>query len=131
VHAEIVPLSPAETLLRYSRLIAIVAEQLQAAAEGDRERMLALLDERRLIDDELSTSKDEENAPELTIDELLNAAVAEVAETLEADRLDKDQWLQISSGALTSARTLSLRPAAVAGRYPEPGARGERLDLRF
>ena len=129
--AKPVPLSRPEALLRYSRYVAIVAEQLQAATAGDRERMLALLEERRLLEDELNPSPDDENEPEPSMDELLTSALAELSANLEADRLDKDQWLQISSGALTSARSLSRRPAAVAGRYPEPGARGERLDLRF
>ena len=123
--------SRVETLLRYSRYVAIIAEQLEATEVGDRERVMLLLDERRLIEAEIEATHDDESSDPASLDELLTSALAEVSEKIESARLDKDQWIQISSGALTSARSLSLRPAAAAGRYPEPVARGERLDLRF
>ena len=131
MNPEVAPPSLAETLHRYSRYLAIVAEQLEASAEGDLQKLMTLLGDRIVLEVDLEPFNQDEDEPVASLDELLMQALAEVNEKVESDRLDKDQWVQLSNDALTSARTLSLRPAAAAGRYPEPGATGERLDRRF
>lgn len=134
-----------ERLQRYSRFVALVAEQLDAMREDDGERLRRLGEERVSIERELADQSaphsadhtDEADAelagPDDTLAGLhqeLWQALATLEERFDADRHTEEQMALLSNGAIRWAR--SMPAVRLNGRpYPDLEQRTSHLDRRF
>lgn len=137
----------AERLQRYSRMVALVAEQLDAVRDGDSERMQQLQAERALLESELdpqrdaaaeSVDEDEEGGPDgidspqfaTAFHEDLQSALELLATHWQTLKEAEENWNIIQDGAVRSARAVPAFRVAPRG-YPEYERGKSRVDLRF
>lgn len=133
---------PIGRLQRYSRFVALVAEQLDALCDEDMERFRRLTGERQALDRELleaaatedrqdvEFSETEDGATLARLQDELESAIAELDERLAAERWKKEQLALLTEGAMKSARSVPMiRPIGRA--YPEVQQRTHHLDRRF
>lgn len=141
---DIVPApDPIERLQRYSRFVALVAEQLDALRDNDAERFRRLTAERQALERELAEAaakaiergpneSDEivEGASLARLQDELGNALSELEERLGAERWKEEQLALLAEGAMKSARNVPMiRPIGRA--YPEMQQRTSHLDRRF
>ncbi len=137
---------PVERLQRYSRFVALVAEQLDALREDDAERLRRLTEERQALerefaDDALSVDSLAEEAPSAggqseegaalaRLQDELGNALSELEERIDTERWKQEQWTLLNDGAIRSARSVPM--VRLIGRaYPELEERTSHLDRRF
>jgi hypothetical protein len=137
---------PVERLQRYSRFVALVAEQLGAMREDDAERLRRLTEERHVLERELAlaaapeteetheaaTDGDaiDEGAALARLHDELGNALSELDERLDSERWKEEQWTLLSDGAIRSARSVPM--VRLIGRaYPELQERTSHVDRRF
>lgn len=138
---------PIERLQRYSRFVALVAEQLGAIREDDAERLRRLTDERHALERELleaadnedqqaraGAEEDEQDVAEgvalARLQDELGNALSELAERIDSERWKEEQWSLLNDGAIRSARSVPM--VRLIGRaYPELEERTSHLDRRF
>lgn len=122
-----------DRLQRYSRYMALIAEQLEALHDDDSERLRRLNEQRQMLETEMAGTPESENsgipAP-LRIQEDLTRGLAELESRLQTDLWTEERWNRISEGTLKSARVV---PAARIGAraYPVLDDRANRVDRRF
>jgi hypothetical protein len=120
----------AERLQLYSRYVALVAEQLDALGRDDRGRLKELVEERGRLEAGLAHAPGEPIGDAMSIEDLLGAGLASLAERIDAIRRMEDRWSLLNDGAVRSARTVAP-PTVRGGRYPEPAPHDRQVDRRL
>lgn len=147
-----------ERLQRYSRILALIAEQLDAARSGDSERLRQVRTERAMLESELElksvqlqtgdrrdSGQNAYTGGEHQREELDRAESLEVPLALQADlhsalellaslrqarREVEENWDAIQNGAVRTARAVPVLRVAP-GRYAENEPEKPRVDLRL
>lgn len=138
---DIVPApDPVERLQRYSRFVALVAEQLDALRDDDAERFRRLAEERQVLERELDGASLLEEDAEIDpigegaalarLHDELGDALSELDERLDTERWKEEQWALLSDGAIRSARSVPTIKR-IGRAYPEMEERTSHLDRRF
>jgi hypothetical protein len=123
IHRE--PASLPDRLQRYSRYVALVAEQLEAAEQGDLAR-LQLIEAERL---EIERNWDDDNIPPPgEFGSLLHSALRELQNRSGAE--ERERWDLIQNGALQAAHTLRMPPLRI-GSYRPLQSTDQKVDLKF
>jgi hypothetical protein len=121
------PPSLPDRLQRYSRYVALVAEQLEALERRDAARLQAIEEERREI--ERGWQEDVTPPPE-EIRALLRSGLRQLEDQAGQEEEERELWTRIESGAIRAAHVLRPRPLRI-GRYAALENADNTVDVRF
>jgi hypothetical protein len=121
------PASLPDRLQRYSRYVALVAEQLEALERRDVARLQAIEEERQEI--ERGWQEDSTPPPE-EIRALLRSGLRQLEDQADQDEEERELWIRIQSGAIQAAHVLRPRPLRI-GSYTALGNADNTVDVRF
>lgn len=128
----------AERLQVYSRLLALVADELAALEGGDAAKRRELSDARAELMRELFPPPDDEApedappAPEpvAALTALLSEALDALRQTEEDEKRSRDRWISLEGDALKALQGARMSGPR-AGRYLELASSDALLDVRF
>lgn len=115
----------AERLQRYSRYLAVLAEELEALKRHDTARLPKLAEERRELEAELERAG---AGDELAA--LVEVGIRMLETEAEQGGATRSRWLELESGTLRAARGLRTRPRGW-GEYGRLRTADASLDVRF
>jgi hypothetical protein len=121
------PSSLPDRLQRYSRYVALIAEQLAAMERRDVARVQEIEEERREI--ERGWEEDATPPPE-EIRALLHSGLRRLEDRAGQEEEERELWTRIQSEAIVAAHALRPRPLRI-GRYGALGGAANKVDVRF
>jgi hypothetical protein len=121
------PASLPDRLQRYSRYLALVAEQLAAMERRDVARLQAIEEEREEIE---RGWQEEDTPPPEEIRALLHSGLRQLEEQADQEEEERERWTLIQSGAIQAAHVLRPRPLRI-GSYGPLGKAENTVDVRF
>jgi hypothetical protein len=116
-----------DRLQRYSRYVALIAEQLAAAERRDVVRVQEIEEERREI--ERGWQEDATQPPE-EIRALLQSGLRQLEDQAGQEEEERELWTRIQSEAIVAAHVLRPRPLRI-GSYGALGSAANTVDVRF
>jgi ATP-dependent exoDNAse (exonuclease V) beta subunit len=122
-----VPASLPDRLQRYSRYVALVAEQLAAMERRDVARLQAIEEEREEIE---RGWQEEDTPPPEEIRALLHSGLRQLEDQAGQEEEERELWTRIQSEAIVAAPALRPRPFRI-GSYSAQGSAANTVDVRF